>query len=130
VGLQDRPSWAEEIERLRRQPGPVGCENLSLCHWARKGHQQGRHLRTGLPIQIRSPHQHSGGRGRNYVRHRVHESLPASHIIRELIIAEASGNFNPLRRVDALGRKYDLSRLRIDGVREDRSRSTKNWSWR
>jgi hypothetical protein len=28
---------AEEIDFLANQPGPVACENLSLCYWAGKG---------------------------------------------------------------------------------------------
>jgi hypothetical protein len=28
---------AQEIDFLARQPGPVACENLSLCYWAGKG---------------------------------------------------------------------------------------------
>jgi hypothetical protein len=44
---------AEEIDFLATQPGPVACENLSLCYWAGKGFEidfflLGQKLQQGL----------------------------------------------------------------------------------
>jgi hypothetical protein len=44
---------AQEIDFLARQPGPVACENLSLCYWAGKGFEidyflLGQKLNQGL----------------------------------------------------------------------------------
>jgi hypothetical protein len=52
-GRAGESETAQEIDFLARQPGPVACENLSLCYWAGKGFEidfflLGQKLNQGL----------------------------------------------------------------------------------